>query len=238
MKQHKIVLLIGSIGLLITSLLGCTNTSNVNDLAVVVTVIDSCEYINYRAGYEQGLLTHKGNCKYCAKRNEQMFRELADGYINLLKIVESIDNNHSHIPIWDADSISNVLKDKKHYDLRGPAIIKKIAKDHKNGWRWNPEDTTHHSQWDLDLLGTNQGIGIPEMGNESEIHSKSFKELYKRLTDKYMAPIDSNYHKPRTKKIIFESDSLRHITDSVYEDLLWKAMTVDSIPFPVRFPKS
>ena len=33
-----------------------------------VIVIDSCEYLVYRAGAYQGLLTHKGNCKYCSKR--------------------------------------------------------------------------------------------------------------------------------------------------------------------------
>ena len=35
-----------------------------------VIEIDSCEYIVGNAGYK-GYLAHKGNCKYCAKRNEQ-----------------------------------------------------------------------------------------------------------------------------------------------------------------------
>lgn len=33
----------------------------------MVIVIDSCEYIYYD-GYRKGYITHKGNCKYCAKR--------------------------------------------------------------------------------------------------------------------------------------------------------------------------
>ena len=34
-------------------------------------LIDSCEYIR---GYER--LAHKGNCKYCAERRKQEFKEL------------------------------------------------------------------------------------------------------------------------------------------------------------------
>jgi hypothetical protein len=34
-------------------------------------LIDSCEYI---IGYER--LAHKGNCKYCAERRKQEFKEL------------------------------------------------------------------------------------------------------------------------------------------------------------------
>ena len=36
----------------------------------IVTVIDSCEYIYYDGG-NAGLLTHKGNCKFCKIRNQK-----------------------------------------------------------------------------------------------------------------------------------------------------------------------
>ena len=36
-----------------------------------IVVIDSCEYISYYLGWKEGLLTHKGNCKYCAERNKK-----------------------------------------------------------------------------------------------------------------------------------------------------------------------
>ena len=38
-----------------------------------IVVIDSCEYIMYDAGSGyagNGFLAHKGNCKFCAKRNK------------------------------------------------------------------------------------------------------------------------------------------------------------------------
>ena len=34
-----------------------------------VIEVDSCEYIIGNSGYK-GYMAHKGNCKYCAKRNE------------------------------------------------------------------------------------------------------------------------------------------------------------------------
>lgn len=36
---------------------------------VYVYVIDSCEYVGYIKAYRSDFLTHKGNCKYCAKRS-------------------------------------------------------------------------------------------------------------------------------------------------------------------------
>ena len=38
-----------------------------------VTVIDSCEY--YHGTY---MLTHKGNCRFCAERNKKMIKEQID----------------------------------------------------------------------------------------------------------------------------------------------------------------
>ena len=43
---------------------------NVGGTFFDVIEIDSCEYIVGNAG-NKGYLAHKGNCKYCAKRNEQ-----------------------------------------------------------------------------------------------------------------------------------------------------------------------
>ncbi len=33
-----------------------------------IYVIDSCEYIAKLTGYNSDVITHKGNCKFCAKR--------------------------------------------------------------------------------------------------------------------------------------------------------------------------
>lgn len=35
-----------------------------------IVVIDSCEYIMYRAAGSYNHITHKGNCKFCEKRNQ------------------------------------------------------------------------------------------------------------------------------------------------------------------------
>lgn len=35
---------------------------------VEIVIIDSCEYLLSGVGYSQ-MITHKGNCKFCAKRN-------------------------------------------------------------------------------------------------------------------------------------------------------------------------
>ena len=43
---------------------------NVGGTTFDVIEVDSCEYIIGNIGYK-GYMAHKGNCKYCAKRNEQ-----------------------------------------------------------------------------------------------------------------------------------------------------------------------
>ena len=35
-----------------------------------IIVIDSCEYIQWGMSYGYLSVTHKGNCRYCAKRNK------------------------------------------------------------------------------------------------------------------------------------------------------------------------
>ncbi len=33
--------------------------------------IDSCEYVVSNIGFNSAVITHKGNCKFCANRNKQ-----------------------------------------------------------------------------------------------------------------------------------------------------------------------
>ena len=42
--------------------------SNEQTSDVKIYVIDSCEYIGKLRGYQSDILTHKGNCKFCAER--------------------------------------------------------------------------------------------------------------------------------------------------------------------------
>ena len=44
------------------------NAKNVNGYEISVIEYDSCEYLVSGMGYSQ-MMTHKGNCKYCAKRS-------------------------------------------------------------------------------------------------------------------------------------------------------------------------
>lgn len=48
-----------------------TNPNDCDEIQCLyrIEVIDSCEYISYALGLNgDGLLTHKGNCKYCKQR--------------------------------------------------------------------------------------------------------------------------------------------------------------------------
>jgi hypothetical protein len=40
-----------------------------NDISICI--YDSCEYIGFGYGQQNGILTHKGNCKFCLKRNSK-----------------------------------------------------------------------------------------------------------------------------------------------------------------------
>ena len=65
---------------LLTSLLiifcfySCTEHQKTRDEQVKqyisIVTIDSCEYIEY----DYGVLTHKGNCKYCAERTKKLLK--------------------------------------------------------------------------------------------------------------------------------------------------------------------
>lgn len=43
---------------------------------VSVSVIDSCEYLTRAIGLDLGLLSHKGNCRFCQKRLEETIRRI------------------------------------------------------------------------------------------------------------------------------------------------------------------
>lgn len=64
------------LALLVTMMVGCDNSNNIStsdSLCYNTITIDSCEYIE---GYNR--LAHKGNCKYCVKRNKKMIKEQID----------------------------------------------------------------------------------------------------------------------------------------------------------------
>ncbi len=46
-----------------------TETS-INGKTIYIYVIDDCEYIGSIYGSNTDFATHKGNCKYCTKRNK------------------------------------------------------------------------------------------------------------------------------------------------------------------------
>ena len=84
-KQQKegclfltILLILSIIGLVILTMTGCSQPSNVdrqetryivrsNELAVEIVVLDSCEYF-YGPWGNATVLTHKGNCKHCKNK--------------------------------------------------------------------------------------------------------------------------------------------------------------------------
>ena len=50
-----------------------------------VIVVDSCEYIGKAIGWDQGLLTHKGNCCFCQKRLEETIQKIIKEELKNLK---------------------------------------------------------------------------------------------------------------------------------------------------------
>ena len=67
--------------LILTTLLmvGCLDDrpTEIKDGSAIVT-IDSCEYISSYTYYGHFVYSHKGNCKYCAKRRKQELKKLAE----------------------------------------------------------------------------------------------------------------------------------------------------------------
>ena len=68
-----------ALALLTTIMVGCKDeegreyATDERGYTYGVTVIDSCEY--YHGTY---MLTHKGNCRFCAERNKKMIKEQID----------------------------------------------------------------------------------------------------------------------------------------------------------------
>ncbi len=77
--MDKKLILLGVIAILVTS---CKEEESTNVPVTTVPVtsidgveykiyeVDGCEYIGNNVGCTYGFFTHKGNCKYCAKRNK------------------------------------------------------------------------------------------------------------------------------------------------------------------------
>lgn len=41
-------------------------------------IVDSCEYVGLCIGYNEDILAHKGNCRFCAERRKQELKELVE----------------------------------------------------------------------------------------------------------------------------------------------------------------
>lgn len=52
---------------------GCTEKSTQpKELRTTrIYIVDSCEYVGWAIGSRAGILAHKGNCRFCAKRRKQ-----------------------------------------------------------------------------------------------------------------------------------------------------------------------
>ena len=72
-------------------LMGCSDKQNpdgtysAEDYNQRVYTIDSCEYIKLVYGGSKSYFIHKGNCKYCAKRQKQLYIEVLDSLLNTQK---------------------------------------------------------------------------------------------------------------------------------------------------------
>lgn len=79
MKYFKLstrFVLVGCVLLASAIFFGCSNnvttqetSTTINGRGIRIYIIDSCEYIGYVYGGYSDILSHKGNCKFCAKRN-------------------------------------------------------------------------------------------------------------------------------------------------------------------------
>ncbi len=49
---------------------------NGNPFTLEIEKIDECEYVSWCLGNQYGLLTHKGNCKFCQHRLEETIRKI------------------------------------------------------------------------------------------------------------------------------------------------------------------
>ena len=81
-KDKAIIALVYLITIILAVLLlmSC-NVREENGSVYVTTTIDSCEYIISGSLFNDGNITHKGNCRYCAERNRRMIREQVDSIL-------------------------------------------------------------------------------------------------------------------------------------------------------------
>lgn len=71
---------------ILTSFIVCgCNTENVeikstdielNDRGIYIYTMDGCEWVGNVYGGNADILTHRGQCKYCKVRNEEMIRSI------------------------------------------------------------------------------------------------------------------------------------------------------------------
>ena len=59
-----------------------------------VVVIDSCEYLLRRCGY-QGYMAHKGNCKHCAEVRQREYDALVE------RFKESMERKQNTMPNYE-----------------------------------------------------------------------------------------------------------------------------------------
>ena len=74
--MKKIILLT----LISLMMVGCAEESaQPKELHITQTyIVDSCEYIGLGIGYPEGILVHKGNCRFCAERRKQELKDLVE----------------------------------------------------------------------------------------------------------------------------------------------------------------
>ena len=73
--MKKLLALIIIIAGLIISITSCDTEEQLKTNPTII-IIDNCEYISYYLGNYGGLITHKGNCKFCQKRQEESLNNL------------------------------------------------------------------------------------------------------------------------------------------------------------------
>ena len=71
--MRKIIFFIGAVLMLASCTKEPRTITNVAGTSFDVIEVDSCEYIIGYAGYK-GYMAHKGNCKYCKQRMNELWQ--------------------------------------------------------------------------------------------------------------------------------------------------------------------
>lgn len=73
--MKKIILL----ALTALMMVGCKESTQPIELHEMNTyIVDSCEYVGKYVGFRDGILAHKGNCRFCAERRKKELTELVE----------------------------------------------------------------------------------------------------------------------------------------------------------------